>query len=76
MCVGGRNPELQVTDHGSDTACMHASKQTGRGRKRKIHWLWIRGEERGERSAAHTFLKVDDTKCEAESCTFIRSARK
>lgn len=25
---GGKNPELQVTDHGSDTACM----QTGRGR--------------------------------------------
>lgn len=31
---GGENPELQVTDHGSDIACM----QTGRGRK-KIHWL-------------------------------------
>lgn len=27
---GGKNPELQVTDHGSDTACM----QTGRGRKK------------------------------------------
>lgn len=26
---GGENPELQVTDHGSDTACM----QTGRGGK-------------------------------------------
>lgn len=30
---GGKNPELQVTDHGSDTARM----QTGRGRK--IHRL-------------------------------------
>lgn len=32
---GGENPELQVTDHGSDTACM----QTGRGRKKKLHRL-------------------------------------
>lgn len=39
---GGKNPELQVTDHGSDTARM----QTGRGGK--IYSFRAGGEERKE----------------------------
>lgn len=53
---GGKNPELQVTDHGSDTACM----QTGRGRK-KIALPW----KKKKRKKIHlTFLKSTTNKRE------------
>lgn len=42
---GGKNPELQVTDHGSDTACM----QTGRGRGRGKIALPRKEEKRKEK---------------------------
>lgn len=47
---GGENPELQVTDHGSDIACM----QTGRGRKKYIGL--------GGKKIPPYFFQVDDYK--------------
>lgn len=56
---GGKNPELQVTDHGSDTACM----QTGRGRGERKNCIASERKKK-KREINHTLKnknkKVDD----------------